>query len=74
MIGLNPEEQRHAFQEDVDVLMHILRGGEQSPTPPLQAGRSQEAVRAVQRSLSDFVVAVIASPSGPLLAGRTASD
>jgi len=26
MIGLTPEEQRHAFEEDVDVLMAIMRG------------------------------------------------
>ncbi|MFC4942398.1 LLM class flavin-dependent oxidoreductase [Pseudonocardia sp. GCM10023141] len=69
MIGLSLEEQRGAFEEDVDVLMAILRGEKvthETPRYRLQDAHTQFA------PFSDFdiLVAAIASPTGPRVAAK----
>lgn len=70
MIGIEIEEQRSALEEDVDVLMHLLRSDEpltvETPRYRLREARSQYS------SYSDFdiTVAAIASPTGPRIAGK----
>jgi limonene 1,2-monooxygenase len=69
MIGISMEEQRTAFEEDVDVLMAILNG--ERVTAKTKRYNLQEA--ATQFSpYSDFeiVVAAIASPTGPRAAAK----
>ena len=69
MIGLSVEEQRSAFEEDVDVLMAILRGEEVTAKTSrynLVEARTQYA----PYSDFDIVVAAIASPTGPRAAAK----
>ena len=70
MIGLEIEEQRTALEEDVDVLMHLLRSDEpitvDTPRYRLRNARSQYA----PYSDFDIAVAAIASPTGPRIAGK----
>lgn len=69
MIGISLEEQRGAFEEDVDVLMAILRGESvthETPRYRLQDARTQFA----PYSDFDIVVAAIASPTGPRVAAK----
>jgi limonene 1,2-monooxygenase len=69
MIGLSLEEQRGAFEEDVDVLMAILRGEKvthETPRYRLQDAQTQFA----PYSDFDIVVAAIASPTGPRVAAK----
>lgn len=69
MIGITLEEQRTAFEEDVDVLMAILRG--ESVTATTSRYRLADA-RTQYDPYSDFEIAVaaIASPTGPRVASR----
>jgi limonene 1,2-monooxygenase len=69
MIGISPEEQREAFEGDVDVLMALLRGEvvtAKTDRYTLVEARTQLA------PYSDFEVAVaaVASPTGPRTAGK----
>jgi limonene 1,2-monooxygenase len=69
MIGLSLEEQRGAFEEDVDVLMAILRGEKvthETPRYRLQDAHTQFA----PYSDFDILVAAIASPTGPRVAAK----
>jgi limonene 1,2-monooxygenase len=70
MIGIEIEEQRTALEEDVDVLMHLLRSDEpltvDTPRYRLRNARSQYAAY----SDFDIGVAAIASPTGPRIAGK----
>lgn len=70
MIGIEIEEQRTALEEDVDVLMHLLRSDEpltvETPRYRLRNARSQYA----PYSDFDIGVAAIASPTGPRIAGK----
>jgi limonene 1,2-monooxygenase len=69
MIGISPEQQREAFEDDVDVLMALLRGETvtaKSDRYTLVGARTQFA------PFSDFdiVVAAVASPTGPRAAAK----
>lgn len=69
MIGLSIEEQRGAFEQDVDVLMALLSG------ETVSAKTSRYTLVDAQCQLtpfSDFEVGVtaIASPTGPRIAGK----
>jgi limonene 1,2-monooxygenase len=69
MIGISPEEQREAFEGDVDVLMALLRGEvvtAKTDRYTLVEARTQLA------PYSDFEVAVaaVASPTGPRAAAK----
>jgi limonene 1,2-monooxygenase len=69
MIGITLEEQRGAFEEDLDVLMAILRGETVSAKTNrynLVDARTQFA----PYSDFDIVVAAIASPTGPRAAAK----
>jgi limonene 1,2-monooxygenase len=69
MIGITPEEQRHAFEEDVDVLMAILRG--ETVTAKTRRYNLVEAhTQYAPYSDFDIVVAAIASPTGPRAAAK----
>jgi limonene 1,2-monooxygenase len=69
MIGISPEEQREAFEEDVDVLMGLLRGevvSARTSRYTLVDARTQLA------PYTDFEIAVaaVASPTGPRAAAK----
>lgn len=70
MIGIEIEEQRSALEEDVDVLMHLLRSDDpltvDTPRYRLRNARSQYS----PYSDFDIAVAAIASPTGPRIAGK----
>ncbi|HWM21269.1 MAG TPA: LLM class flavin-dependent oxidoreductase, partial [Ilumatobacteraceae bacterium] len=70
MIGIEIEEQRTALEDDVDVLMHLLRSDEpltvETPRYRLRNARSQYS----PYSEFDIAVAAIASPTGPRIAGK----
>ncbi|MCE0764964.1 LLM class flavin-dependent oxidoreductase [Pseudonocardia kujensis] len=69
MIGISMEEQRGAFEEDVDVLMALLRGETvtaKTPRYTLQDARTQYGAY----SDFDIVCAAIASPTGPRAASK----
>ncbi len=69
MIGLSLEEQRGAFEEDVEVLMAILRGEKVTKKTPrynLVDAQTQFA----PYSDFDIVCAAIASPTGPRVASK----
>src|SRR3954447_7052473 len=70
MIGIDPSEQREALEQDMDVVMHLLRSDE-----PISAATTRYRLvdaRCQLRPYSDFEIAVaaIASPSGPRIAGK----
>jgi limonene 1,2-monooxygenase len=69
MIGITMEEQRSAFEDDVDVLMAILRG--ESVTAKTNRYNLVDA-RTQYAPYSDFevVIAAIASPTGPRTAAK----
>jgi limonene 1,2-monooxygenase len=69
MIGIGLEEQRGAFEEDVEVLMAILRGEKvtkQTSRYNLVEAHTQYA----PYSDFDIAVAAIASPTGPRIAAK----
>lgn len=73
MIGIGPEEQRTALEEDVDVLMALLRG----ETVSAKTNRYNLVdARTQYEPYSDFDVAVaaIASPTGPRTAAKNGID
>ena len=72
MIGITMEEQRTAFEEDVDVLMAILRG-ERVTAKTNRYNLVDAATQYAPYSDFDIVVAAIASPPGPARRPRTAS-
>jgi len=70
MISLDPLEQRDAFAQDVDALMHLLRTNE-----PLSVKTSRYELHDALVQLppySDFevLIAAVVSPSGPTIAGK----
>lgn len=73
MIGIGPEEQRNALEEDVDVLMALLRG--ETVTAKTNRYNLVDA-RTQYEPYSDFDVAVaaIASPTGPRTAAKNGID
>jgi limonene 1,2-monooxygenase len=69
MIGITMEEQRTAFEEDVDVLMAILRG-EQVTAKTNRYNLVDARTQFAPYSDFDIVVAAIASPTGPRAAAK----
>jgi len=69
MIGITLEEQRTAFEEDVDVLMAILRG-EQVTAKTKRYNLIEARTQFAPYSDFDIVVAAIASPTGPRAAAK----
>ena len=69
MIGITMEEQRGAFEEDVDVLMAILRG-EQVTAKTNRYNLVEARTQFAPYSDFDIVVAAIASPTGPRVASK----
>jgi limonene 1,2-monooxygenase len=69
MIGISLEEQRGAFEEDVEVLMAILRG--EKVTKKTNRYNLVEAhTQYAPYSDFDITVAAIASPTGPRIAAK----
>jgi len=69
MIGITLEEQRTAFEEDVDVLMAILRG--ETVTARTRRYNLVEAhTQYAPYSDFDITIAAIASPTGPRAAAK----
>jgi limonene 1,2-monooxygenase len=72
MIGIDPSEQRPALEEDVDVLMQLLRTDE--PVTHKTARYELVNARCQLRPFTDpcfeVGIAAIASPSGPRIAGK----
>jgi limonene 1,2-monooxygenase len=69
MIGISLEEQRTAFEEDVDVLMAILRG-EKVTAKTSRYNLVDAQTQFAPFSDFDIVVAAIASPTGPRAAAK----
>jgi limonene 1,2-monooxygenase len=69
MIGISLEEQRTAFEEDVDVLMAILRG-EKVTAKASRYNLVEAHTQFAPFSDFDIVVAAIASPTGPRAAAK----
>jgi limonene 1,2-monooxygenase len=69
MIGISPEEQRIAFEEDVDVLVAILRG-EQVTAKTNRYNLVDARTQFAPYSDFDIAVAAIASPTGPRAAAK----
>jgi limonene 1,2-monooxygenase len=69
MIGLSLEEQRTAFEDDVDVLMAILRG-EQVTAKTNHYNLVEARTQFAPYSDFEIVVAAIASPTGPRAAAK----
>jgi limonene 1,2-monooxygenase len=69
MIGLSLEEQRGAFEEDLDVLMAILRG-ERVTHRTSRYNLVDAGTQFAPFSDFDIVVAAIASPTGPRAAAK----
>jgi len=73
MIGISMEEQRTAFEEDVDVLMAILRG-ERVTAKTSRYNLVDAATQYAPYSDFDIVVAAIASPTGPRAAAKNGAN
>ena len=69
MIGISLEEQRTAFEDDVDVLMAILRG-EKVTAKTSRYNLVDAQTQFAPYSDFDIVVAAIASPTGPRAAAK----
>jgi len=69
MIGITLEEQRTAFEEDVDVLMAILRG-EKVTAKTNRYNLVEAHTQYEPYSDFDIAVAAIASPTGPRAAAK----
>jgi limonene 1,2-monooxygenase len=72
MIGLNPTDTRELLEENLDIVMRLLRGDE----PVTATTRTHKLIgarlhlRPYSDPLFDVAVAAVASPTGPRLAGR----
>ena len=72
MIGLNPTDTRELLDENLDIVMRLLRG-EEPVTATTRTHRLIDArlhLRPYSDPLFDVTVAAVASPTGPRLAGR----
>ena len=70
MIGMDPTEQRPAFEPAVDVLMHLLRSDE-----PISIETDRYTLRDARIMLKPYsdlqvLIAAVVSPSGPRIAGK----
>jgi limonene 1,2-monooxygenase len=72
MIGLNPTDTRELLDENLDIVVRLLRGDEpvsaETRTHKLIDARLH--LRPYSDPLFDITVAAVASPTGPRLAGR----
>src|SRR5205085_9522924 len=70
MIGMDPTEQRPAFEEAVDVLMHLLRHDD--PISITTERYTLRDARVMLKPYSDLevLIAAVVSPSGPRTAGK----
>ncbi|OLT12179.1 monooxygenase [Pseudonocardia sp. CNS-139] len=72
MIGLDPTDTRELLDENLDIVMRLLRGDE-PVTATTRTHRLVDArlhLRPYSDPLFDVAVAAVASPTGPRLAGR----
>ncbi|OZM77595.1 LLM class flavin-dependent oxidoreductase [Pseudonocardia sp. MH-G8] len=72
MIGLNPTDTRELLDENLEIVMRLLRGDE-PVTATTRTHRLIDArlhLRPYSDPLFDVAVAAVASPTGPRLAGR----
>jgi limonene 1,2-monooxygenase len=72
MIGLNPTDTRELLDENLDIVMRLLRSDE-PVTVTTRTHRLIDArlhLRPYSDPLFDIAVAAVASPTGPRLAGR----
>jgi limonene 1,2-monooxygenase len=72
MIGLNPTDTRELLDENLDIVMRLLRGDEPvtATTRTHQLIDARLHLRPYSDPLFDVAVAAVASPTGPRLAGR----
>jgi limonene 1,2-monooxygenase len=72
MIGLNPTQTRELLDENLDIVMRLLRGDEPvtATTRTHQLIDARLHLRPYSDPLFDVAVAAVASPTGPRLAGR----
>ena len=72
MIGLNPTDTRELLEENLDIVMRLLRGDEPvtATTRTHQLIDARLHLRPYSDPLFDVAVAAVASPTGPRLAGR----
>jgi len=72
MIGLNPTDTRELLDQNLDIIMRLLRGDEpvtaETATHKLYDARLH--LRPYTEPHFDIAVAAVASPTGPRLAGR----
>jgi limonene 1,2-monooxygenase len=72
MIGLNPTDTRELLDENLDIVMRLLRGDEPvtATTRTHQLVDARLHLRPYSDPLFDVAVAAVASPTGPRLAGQ----
>jgi limonene 1,2-monooxygenase len=72
MIGLNPTDTRELLDQNLDIVMRLLRGDEPvtATTRTHQLIDARLHLRPYSDPLFDVAVAAVASPTGPRLAGR----
>jgi limonene 1,2-monooxygenase len=72
MIGLNPTDTRELLEENLEIVMRLLRGEEPvtATTRTHQLIDARLHLRPYSDPLFDVAVAAVASPTGPRLAGR----
>ncbi|WP_433556726.1 LLM class flavin-dependent oxidoreductase [Pseudonocardia xinjiangensis] len=72
MIGLNPTDTRELLEENLDIVMRLLRGDEpvNATTRTHTLVDARLHLRPYSDPLFDVAVAAVASPTGPRLAGR----
>ncbi|QCQ92817.1 LLM class flavin-dependent oxidoreductase [Rhodococcus sp. SGAir0479] len=71
MIGLNPTECRELLDENLDIVVRLLRGESVTATTRTHTlVDAQLQLRPYSHPCFDVVVAGVASPTGPRLAGR----
>jgi limonene 1,2-monooxygenase len=70
MIGMDPSEQRPAFEEDIDVLMHLIRNDD--PITVTTDRYTLQDARVMLKPHTDFpiLIAAVMSPSGARMAGK----
>jgi limonene 1,2-monooxygenase len=70
MIGIDPLEQRDAFAEDVDVLMHLLRSTEPLSVKTSRYELTDALVQLPPYTDFEILIAAVVSPSGPRIAAK----
>jgi limonene 1,2-monooxygenase len=71
MIGLNPTDTRELLEENLDIVVRLLRGEVVSATTRTHnLIEARTHLRPFSDPLFDVTVAAVASPTGPRLAGR----